>query len=38
MKRIIQSHLALSSEPKFYMPILELIELKASNKAHIKNN
>ena len=38
MKRIIQSHLALSSELKFNMPILELIELNASNKAHIKNN
>ena len=38
MKRIIQSHLALSSELKLNMPILELIELNASNKVHIKNN
>ena len=38
MKRIIQSHLALSSQLKFNMPILELIEINGSNKAHIKNN
>ena len=37
MKRIIQSHL-LSSELKLYMPILELIELNASIRVHIKNN
>ena len=38
MKRIIQSHLALSSQHKFNLPILELIELNASNKMHIKNS
>ena len=35
MKRIFQSHLALSSQLKFNMPILELIELNGCNKVSI---